>query len=299
MTMSFNVIVGNPPYQGRKSHDGPEGKPPTIWPKFVEKNNTLLKDNGVMILVHPAMYRKPGNPLQEVLLNNNRELHIYNNAEAMRTFGGCSTRYDWYVIDKSYTGKTQVHFEDDTQFEIQLTPEVFLPNGSWSIWEKVQELGRKVGAIQTHKKTDRPSLQGEYEVVQTVTKTKGVVIRQTDKKPKSYGVKKVILSETGCQALLDWEGVYGTSCNTYYVEITTKEEGESLVRFVYSKLCHHLVKSCKWGNFRTEHCIWTYMPNPHNLGITPSCSEEDIYKAFGLSPDEINHIEHFQYGKAR
>ena len=127
--MHFDVIVGNPPYQGEKSVDTKKGKPPTIWPMFVSKLNKHLKPDGVMVLVHPAMYRKPGNPLQDILYQNNRQLHIYNNAEAMRTFGA-STRYDWYVIDKTYNGPTEVTFEDTTTSTVDLRDRTFLPNGS-------------------------------------------------------------------------------------------------------------------------------------------------------------------------
>ena len=64
------------PSFGRKNQkESDKGKPPTIWPKFVEKCNELLKPDGVMVLVHPSMGRKPGHVLQKILYNNkNRQL---------------------------------------------------------------------------------------------------------------------------------------------------------------------------------------------------------------------------------
>ena len=296
--MKFDVIVGNPPYQGAKSTGGKAGKPPTIWPKFVQLGNELLTDDGIMVMVHPAMYRKPGNVLQPILHNNNRELHMYNNAEAIRTFGA-NTRYDWYVIDKTYTGPTDVYFEDLTHQQVDLTPDTFMPNGSWTIWQKCLQLADKHGGIVTTKKTDRVTGDGPYKVVQTITKTKGTVIVNTDRKPKAYGIPKVLLSETGCMALADLDGTLGMSCNVYYVSVDSKEEAEALVRFVNSSLCDHLVESCKWSNFRTEHCLWHRIPNPYALGITADSSESDIYDAFGLDADERCHVGTFIYGKAR
>ena len=279
--MKFDVIVGNPPYQGAKSEDaGPAGKPPTIWPHFVTLGNKLLTDDGIMVMVHPAMYRKPGSYLQHILHNNNRELHMYNNAEAMQTFGA-STRYDWYVIDKTYTGPTVVYFEDCTRELIDLTPDTFMPNGSWSIWQKVQALTKTHGFIDTIKHTTPPATGGPFPLVQTITKTKGLVLEHTRKQPKHLGVPKVILSETGCLAMYDKEGQYGTSCNTYYVVTYSDDEAEALVRFVDSKLCDHLVESCKWSNFRTEYCLWRFMPNPYHLGVRQDSTDADIYKLFG------------------
>ena len=289
--MKFDVIVGNPPYQGVKSTGGPQGKPPTIWPKFIEVANTLLKSDGILVMVHPAMYRKVGNNLQNIILNNTRQLHMYNNAEAMQTFGA-STRYDWYVVDKTYNGPTEVYFEDLTHKTLDLSPGMFLPNGSWDVWNKVTNAGPH---LKTIKKSDVPDDTGKFEVIQTLTKTKGVVVRKSSKMPKSYNTRKVILSETGCQALYDKDGKYGTSTNCYYVEVESDYEGESLARFVASNLCDHLVESCKWGNFRTESCIWNFIAAPWNLGITSESTEEEINQAYGVCADDITFI----YGQNR
>lgn len=295
----FDVIVGNPPYQGAKAEGaGAKGKPPTIWPKFVEIGDRLMKDDGMMILVHPAMYRKPGQALQSILHNNNRQLHMYNNAEAMVTFGGVSTRYDWYVIDKSYNGPTEIYFEDESHHTVNLSPSTFLPNGSWTIWQKIQSK-LSVGRIETVKKSDTPDDQGNFEVIQTITKTKGTVIRKSSKMPKTYGIRKVILSETGCEAIYDSEGKYGMTSNCYMVAVDSDEEGEALVRFVKSDLCDHLVESCKWGNFRTECVLWHYIPNPYALGITSSSTESDIHGIFDLTPAESAFVQSFKYGACR
>jgi len=289
--MQFDVIVGNPPYQGAKSTGGKAGKPPTIWPKFVETCDSLLKPDGIMVMVHPSMYRKPGNSLQDILFSNNVQLHMYNNAEAMETFGA-STRYDWYVINKTYTGPTRVYFEDLSVHDIDVTPGMFMPNGSWDVWTKVTNAAQ---CLSTTKKTDVPNDLGNFDVVQTLTKMKGLVIRKSSIAPKSYGVRKVILSETGCQAIYDKDGTLGTSCNCYYVKVENDEQGESLVRFVNSDLCEHLTQSVKWSNFRTEHCLWNYIACPWLLGIRPDSSEDDINKAYGVSADDIR----FVYGRNR
>tara|TARA_R110002050_G_scaffold137739_1_gene261417 strand:+ start:1049 stop:1927 length:879 start_codon:yes stop_codon:yes gene_type:complete len=287
----FDVIVGNPPYQGAKSTGTKGGKPPTIWPKFVETCNQQLADDGVMVLVHPAMYRKPGNELQNILFTNCVQLHMYNNAEAIETFGA-NTRYDWYVIDKTYQGTTKVYFEDLTTMDVDLKPGVFMPNGSWHAWQQVMAAGDH---LQVTKKTDTSNDVGNFDIIHTITKTKGMVVRKSSNKPKSYGVRKVILSETGCEAFYDKEGTFGTSCNCYYVKVDTDDQGESLVRFVNSDLCDHLTQSVKWSNFRTEYCLWTYIACPWLLGIDSNSTEEDINKAYGISATDIAFI----YGQNR
>lgn len=298
--MKFSAVVGNPPYQGARIKDSDKGKPPTIWPKFVEIADSILEDDGVIVMVHPAMFRKPGSDLQKILYHNNRQLHIYNNAEAMVTFN-VSSRYDWYVIDKTYTGPTRVYFEDETVEDIDLTGTEMLPNGSWSIWEKVLSLRNKVGGIETYKETTPPAGTGDYKVIQTLTPTKGVVVAKHPAPPKGYKVKKFIISETSRDGfgLFDKDGEYGTSCNCYCVKVSTDEEGESYQRFVESKLCAHLIGSTKWSNFRVEYVVWNYIFNPFLAGVRKESTDQDIYDLVGLTSKEISHIETFTYGKHR
>lgn len=48
--MKFDVIIGNPPYQGVHK------KASKLWPKFYEKGFDLLKDGGVLSFVSPATW---------------------------------------------------------------------------------------------------------------------------------------------------------------------------------------------------------------------------------------------------
>jgi hypothetical protein len=114
MTMKFDCILGNPPFQsmgkvGKKTHP--------IWDKFVHKNIELLKTNGHLALIHPAGWRNPSGRFvgaQDIITGNTlKYLSIHGLKDGMKTFRA-NTRYDWYVLQKEVYNNTQftVRYED-------------------------------------------------------------------------------------------------------------------------------------------------------------------------------------------
>lgn len=53
---SFDVIMGNPPYNPPKTETGSSGN--VIWPNFVIKSFHLLSKTGYLIFVHPPGWKK-------------------------------------------------------------------------------------------------------------------------------------------------------------------------------------------------------------------------------------------------
>jgi hypothetical protein len=115
----FDVIVGNPPFNGDQTHEGKKGGGTILWPKFVEKSlrsgggggggGDLLKRDGFLLFVHPALWRKPPSERSSASVstlfnkmthdNHMLYLEIHNKLDGKRDFG-VQTRYDYYVIQK-------------------------------------------------------------------------------------------------------------------------------------------------------------------------------------------------------
>jgi hypothetical protein len=68
-----------------------------------------------------------------------------------------------------------------------------------------------------------------------------------------FGVPKVILSFGRHQyPHNDWEGIYGMSQICYGLEITSKEEGDNIVKAINSHKFREILKYTKWSTFQTD-----------------------------------------------
>ena len=55
--VEFDIIMGNPPFNPPKGETGSSGN--NIWPNFVMKSYSLLKEDGYLLFVHPPGWKKP------------------------------------------------------------------------------------------------------------------------------------------------------------------------------------------------------------------------------------------------
>ena len=134
----FDMVIGNPPYQ-----------PPTngqfggssLWPLFVEKAVSVLKNKGFLLYVHPAIWRKPEHKTKDLLFS--RQIHyleIHNIKQGIKTFK-CGTRYDWYLLENTIPyKKSTVVFEDKTKYDISISKKLaFIPNFGWNVLRKISK----------------------------------------------------------------------------------------------------------------------------------------------------------------
>jgi tRNA1(Val) A37 N6-methylase TrmN6 len=93
----FNIIIGNPPYNingalktptnnsFKKTEDGKQ-----VYVEFVKKSLVLLKENGLLALIIPALWMKPDKAgLYNILVNNNftiNHLHCLSTNETQKEF---------------------------------------------------------------------------------------------------------------------------------------------------------------------------------------------------------------------
>ncbi len=290
-TREFDVIVGNPPFNADQTHEGKKGGGSNLWPKFVEKSldgGNLLKPDGYLLFVHPALWRKPPSDRSAVGTLFNKMAHenhmlyleIHNKLDGKRVFG-VQTRYDYYVIQKRPPSKERgymTRIKDQTgriHESVDLAKwRFFLPNHSFEIIESLL-LSCESNNIVLFSRcqygsdqdwvSDKQDERHIYPVVHSTPK-EGARIRWSSKNNTSttveqnervpmFGVPKVIFGESGINnVILDIDGKYGMTQGAIGLKIPDPidREGPAMKKALESEKFHQILDAMSFSNFRID-----------------------------------------------
>lgn len=221
INMKFDVVIGNPPYQGTT---GNKGKGNILWDKFLLKSvNELVKDDGYVSLIHPSLWRKPNHELQKIFLENNlKYLEIHDHKDGKKYFGA-NTRYDWYILQKnSKYDETEVVGQDGKRTWINVKEMSFIPNCQFDLVKKLlaKDNEERVEILHSesayeHRKEWISKEENEvncYPCIYMVKKEE-LSFRWSSRKDKGhFGIPKIIYgSGEGCMKNFypDYKGEYG------------------------------------------------------------------------------------------
>ena len=266
INMEFDVIVGNPPYQKPKSDNrmGSRGAS-ELWAEFVNKGLSLLKDNGHFAFIHPNAWRKPEdrNDFWTLLTKDNQmEKLVMSSGKGDQDWFGIGVRVDYYILQKKAKYKNTVVVDHEgVTYDLDLADFDWLPN--YAINEIAQLLGKGTSVLyntfyhtqKTH--SDIPTTEFKYPVVHTINKA-GLGIKYFDKLQEDdathYNVAKVLLNQNELQyPYNDYKGEYGMSQLTFGISISSKKEGEEIIKFLNSEKGKRLIAATKWNTYYTDY----------------------------------------------
>lgn len=302
----FDIIMGNPPFQKEqegKREGGYGGR--TLWDKFIKISLGLLIPNGYLCFITPPAWRKPENELYNVMTKENQllYLHIFGERQGRQLFD-VSQRVDLYIIEKKPKHKnTEIIDELDNKLELDLSHWSFLPNYAYNSIKRMmtdQENGIDVNyssAIYETRKSYVNQTKTEkykYPIVHSINQT-GLVFWYTDDKTKRddktnkahFGVSKVLLNFNRHQyPVNDYEGKYGMSQITFGIPITSKKQGDDIVKAINTDEFKEIIKATKWGAFQTDWRMFKYF-------------KPDFYKYFSNKEKAKTKINNFVTKKLR
>lgn len=233
--MKFDCIVANYPFE--KSVGKKKTQP--IWPKFIEKSLTLLKEGGVVSEIHPDGWRNPYGDfkwVQEIIKDKKvLRLEIYDEVKGVEVFGK-STTFDVITIEnsKKCNHNTVVIDSVGNEFTMVLDNVEYIPNGEFEFFEKIiaKSDEEKVDLIYSRSAygTDKKNISNSnvddfiYPCVYTTTKNGDINLKYSNTNQNGhFGTPKVIWSNGVASSLImDLEGIYGLTQFSY--AITDTEE---------------------------------------------------------------------------
>ena len=227
-----------------------------------------MKDDGFISFVHPNSWRKPEdrNSFWKLLTQDNQmEKLVMSSGKGDQNWFGIGVRTDYYVIQKKQKYKnTCVIDHEGVIHDLDLAAFDWLPN--FAIDEISQLLGKGTSVLyNTFYHTQKPHsniLGSEFKhpVVHTINKT-GLGIKYFDKLQDNdvthYSVAKVLLNQNELQyPYNDYEGKYGMSQLTFGIAISSKKQGDEIVKFLNSDKGKRLIAATKWNTFYTDYSMF-------------------------------------------
>lgn len=252
--MKFDCIVANYPFEksvGKK-------KTQAIWPKFIEKSLTLLKEGGIVSEIHPDGWRNPYGDfkwVQEIIKNKKvLRLEIYDEIKGLEVFGK-STTFDILTIENSDKCNNLTFVKDSVgnEFTIVMDDIEYIPNGEIELFktlianknEQKIELIYSRSAYGTDKRHISNVMTDEflYPCVYTTTKDGTINLKYSNTNQNGhFGIPKVLWSNGVASSLiLDLEGQYGLTQFSYAIT-DTEENLHNIYRAMNSEKFINLMK---------------------------------------------------------
>jgi hypothetical protein len=281
----FDAVIGNPPYNA----SGNTGTGHTIWQHFTY--NALrkwLKENGYLCYVHPSGWRRVDNYkytenkinilLSHIMKNeyNMNYLEIHNTNDGQKIFK-CGTRYDWYIIQKSFNKnhKTIIKDENGKIIELNIKNYMFIPNYDIDFYDKIKgNYERAFKRNFDYSSTKKNLVVKEknnifkYELIHSTTK-KGIRYLYTNDNSKGYfGKPKLIFGDSGINdVIIDNDGIYSVSEHGICLNYENMKEAKIIKNVLLSNKYQTFLKSCSWSNYQID---WKLF----------NCLKKDFWKEF-------------------
>jgi hypothetical protein len=281
----FDVIVGNPPFQTEQDKEkktGTNAGRGTLWDKFIEKSLVLLKPYGYLGFINPPAWRKPEQKLYDIMTKENQllYLHIYSEKNGQKLFN-VGSKFDLYVIQKRNKYKnTEIIDELDEKHDINVSKWCFLPNYQYkNIMKIITDEDNGIDVIydtlyhtQKNNIKDKKTETYKYPIVHSINED-GIVFWYSDVNKGQFGVSKVLLNFNRKQyPINDYDGKYGMSQLTFGIPITSKKQGDEIVKAINTDEFKEIIKATKWGAFQTEYKMFKYFKPDFYKSFTGSSS---------------------------
>ena len=334
----FNIIIGNPPYNIngalktptnnslKKTEDGKQ-----VYVEFVKKSLVLLKENGLLALIIPALWMKPDKAgLYNILVNNNftiNHLHCLSTTETQKEFlyqAQTPTCFFCGTNGKVLPNKTIPIYDKihKTYINYVLLPNYPIPTHGINIINKLLYYVEQVGYLKVYKSNSPPKKSIFQNLATNNINISGTILNikttnLSNKTPlliKNYSnilqhyanIPKLILAHKMYGfPYLDSSGNYGISSRDNYILTINDyslEELKQIQAFLSTKFALFIFSTTNYRMRYLEKYAFLFLPNitkiknfPNLLNLNQIQRDKLIINFFNLSELEeivINNSLH-------
>lgn len=284
--MKFDVVIGNPPYQGSNDIGTVQPKSHNLWSKFAEKAVSLIKDNGYVGFVTPDSWMSPNSKVL-ALFKENSLLWVSTNVSHYFSVGSSFTA--WVLQKNNNTPTVEIDGLTVNLSDLNYLPRDFAK--TFPIHNKViNSKGPRIDTLcdtschsdRKHGKlSDSKDSRFKYKTYHT-----NAQIKFSKVKSKDFDKHKVIWTLSGYFKPFYDDGNIGTTEVCQYVLVQDQTHADQLLSYLNSKLYKFLINTGKWSGFLNGKIISSLPRLPNKVW-----TDTKIYKHFNLTQEEIDYIE--------
>ncbi len=253
----FNIIVGNPPFQddptivnennNNKRIIGHKNK---LYERILDKCLDILLDNGYLTFITPNnLFSGNSSAVYKRIVTAN-DLHVPQIVFEKKPFPRVQQLFCYFSIFKTNKSNKINKTTINNEFATTLLDRPINPVMNWT--NKVETLVKKYisNTVKNGAKYVRGKSVGDYvgNKYKLIYKPDGTKL-STNSKELAHGlnIKKVVIFaiSPSLQFEADFEGKFGVGPNTFFIPITSINEGKKLVKFLKSNEYKELALACK------------------------------------------------------
>jgi hypothetical protein len=290
-SMKFDVIVGNPPYQNGNEKGGKS----SLWRKFVSQSWSLLASGGHMAMIVPRLPNDAAD-LGHIFVQN-QTTHVWT--DVSQHFKGIGSSFVAWIVCK-IPAQSSTNFVQESM-HLKLTVSKLPKNiNAMTIISKFESWPEKiqVASSKQYKHTSVADGKDDEHLGNSKTNKRSYKVRRTNGdtkymwgavEPDDYTKPKVTMTYSGYPGFTfhsknDPVGTIGFMSG--HVLIKNKMAAKSLISLYESKAYKFVRDQLSTGGMKGQKIYEQPL-----LSLDHAYSDAEVYKALGLTDEEIQLIE--------